>query len=148
MADSHKALPTVTASAADLAIDLAPFRTLADAKAAMTAHVCYTAQDESAPATLSAKVIAQIVRGTISFGGLLLSDDLDMQALTGTIRTRRRQAPGSRMRSCAQLRARMDDMVGIAAALAPMSAETQPDLDRALADTDIAPSIPTGGRRN
>ncbi|EGD57310.1 Beta-N-acetylhexosaminidase [Novosphingobium nitrogenifigens DSM 19370] len=144
LADSHKALPTVTASAADLEIDLAPFRTLADAKAAMTAHVCYTAWDESAPATLSAKVIAQIVRGTIGFGGLLLSDDLDMQALTGTIPERAARAQAAGCDLALNCWARMDDMVGIAAALAPMSTETKARLDRALADTDIAPLDPDG----
>lgn len=138
-ADSHLDLPTVTASAAELEIDLAPFRTLADAKVAMTAHVRFTAWDDTAPATLSARVIADVVRGSIGFTGLLLSDDLDMAALTGTIPERAARAVAAGCDIALNCWARMDDMVGIAAALAPMGEGAAARLARALADTDIAP---------
>jgi len=139
-ADSHKALPTVTAGAAELATDLAPFRSLSQAKIAMTAHVRYTAWDDTAPATLSARVIADVVRGAIGFDGLLLSDDLDMAALTGSIAERAARAQAAGCDLALNCWARMDDMVGIAAALAPMGAATAARIDRALADTDIAPA--------
>ena len=138
-ADSHKALPTVTAEGVDLETDLAPFRALADAKAAMTAHVRFTAWDDSAPATLSARVIGDVVRGAIGFSGLLLSDDLDMEALTGTIPERAARAQAAGCDLALNCWARMDDMIGIAAALAPMRDDSAARLARALEATDIAP---------
>jgi beta-N-acetylhexosaminidase len=85
-ADSHEALPVVDASAAELeGHDFVPFAILADMPAAMTAHVVFTALDPSSPATTSRKVIRSVVRGRIGFGGLLMSDDLSMKALTGTL---------------------------------------------------------------
>ena len=139
-ADSHKALPTVTAAAAMLETDLAPFRTLSDAKIAMTAHVCYTAWDDTAPATLSPKVIGEVVRGTIGFGGLLLSDDLDMEALTGTIPERAARAVAAGCDLALNCWARMDDMIGIAAVLPTITDEAAARLARALAGTHIAPA--------
>ncbi len=85
MADSHLELPVVSASRAELeAIDFAPFRALADMPLAMTAHVVYTALDPNGPATTSASVVSQIIRGHIGFDGLLMSDDLSMKALKGS----------------------------------------------------------------
>ncbi len=80
-ADSHLALPRVTASEAELANDVAPFAALADAEAAMTAHIVFDAWDADRPATCSPIVIDTIIRGRIGFQGLLMSDDLDMKAL-------------------------------------------------------------------
>ncbi len=87
-ADSHVELPVVTASREELDIDIAPFRKLKDAPMAMTAHVVYTALDPDNCASLSAKVIADIIRGEIGFDGLLMSDDLGMQALKGSFAER------------------------------------------------------------
>ena len=90
-ADSHLELPIVDASAAELeARDFIPFQALRDAPMAMTAHVVYTALDPSGPATTSAKVIREIVRGRIGFDGLLISDDLSMKALGGPFADRAR----------------------------------------------------------
>jgi beta-N-acetylhexosaminidase len=80
-ADSHLALPHVAASELDLANDVYPFIQLADAEAAMTAHIVYAAWDEDRPATCSPLVIDEVIRGRIGFQGLLMSDDLDMKAL-------------------------------------------------------------------
>lgn len=80
-ADSHLALPRVSASEEELSADVFPFATLADAEAAMTAHIIYEAWDLDRPATCSPIVIEQIIRGRIGFQGLLMSDDLDMKAL-------------------------------------------------------------------
>lgn len=80
-ADSHLALPRVSASEDELANDVAPFAALADAEAAMTAHIIYDAWDSDRPATCSPIVIDTIIRGRIGFHGLLMSDDLDMKAL-------------------------------------------------------------------
>ncbi|MDH7795648.1 MULTISPECIES: beta-N-acetylhexosaminidase [unclassified Beijerinckia] len=84
-ADSHLELPVVEASLADLeGSDFVPFRALADMPLAMSAHVVYTAIDSEWPATVSAKVVSQVMRGHIGFQGLIMSDDLSMKALKGS----------------------------------------------------------------
>lgn len=80
-ADTHLALPRVKASDKELECDMAPFAALADAEAAMTAHIVYEAWDKHRPATCSPAVIEGIIRRRIGFQGLLMSDDLDMKAL-------------------------------------------------------------------
>jgi beta-N-acetylhexosaminidase len=83
-ADSHLSLPVVDAPLETLrAQDFMPFRHLADMPLAMTAHVVYTAIDRDHPATTSRIAIETVIRGEIGFAGLLLSDDLSMQALSG-----------------------------------------------------------------
>ena len=83
-ADSHKQLPRVDAALEVLrAEDFAPFRQLADMPIAMTAHVVYEAIDPQVPATTSQTVVDTIIRGEIGFDGLLLSDDVSMNALSG-----------------------------------------------------------------
>jgi beta-N-acetylhexosaminidase len=79
-ADSHLELPVVTASRDELERDFEPFRRLADAPMAMTAHITYTALDAERCATLSPDVI-DFIRNDIGFGGLLMSDDLGMHAI-------------------------------------------------------------------
>ena len=88
-ADSHLDLPVVTTPHAELsATDFAAFEALADMPAAMTAHVVFSALDAAHPASTSALVTERVVRGEIGFGGLLMSDDLGMQALAGPMRAR------------------------------------------------------------
>ncbi|HEV7456298.1 MAG TPA: beta-N-acetylhexosaminidase [Roseococcus sp.] len=83
--DSHLALPVVEADRATLAADFAPFRALAAPDLwAMTAHILYPALDPERCATLSPRVIAEVIRGEIGFTGFLISDDLAMKALEGT----------------------------------------------------------------
>lgn len=89
--DSHLSLPRVSAGLNELGQDFAPFRALANAPMAMTAHVVYTALDPEVPATWSPKVIG-LIRDSIGFAGLLASDDLDMKALSGSLRSRTERA--------------------------------------------------------
>jgi beta-N-acetylhexosaminidase len=94
--DTHLDLPTVDVGLDELrAIDFAPFRALAHLPMAMTAHLVFAALDPVLPATQSPKMIG-IIREEIGFGGLLMSDDLNMQALKGTLaeRTARTLAAG------------------------------------------------------
>ncbi|HQR90505.1 MAG TPA: glycoside hydrolase family 3 N-terminal domain-containing protein, partial [Caulobacter sp.] len=87
--DSHLELPVVKAKLAELdARDFAPFRVLSDMPMAMTAHVVYTAIDRRHPATTSKKVIKKIIRESLGFDGLLMSDDLSMKALSGHFKQR------------------------------------------------------------
>ncbi len=88
-ADSHVELPLVDAPLAELdATDFAPFRALRDMPAAMSAHVVYSAIDPDRPASTSARVTGDIIRGRIGFDGLLMSDDICMGALSGSARAR------------------------------------------------------------
>jgi len=87
--DSHLELPVVTASRAELErSDFAPFRACADMPAAMSAHVVFEAIDANQPASTSPRATADVIRGLIGFDGLLMSDDLGMKALSGTIAER------------------------------------------------------------
>lgn len=131
--DTHKALPTVTASDEELQLDLAPFRTLNQAPMGMTGHLLFTAWDTEQPSTLSKIVIQDIIRGRIGFDGLLFTDDLDMEALSGTVPERAERAQAAGCDIALNCWARMDDMIGIAERLAPMSEKTLQRLDRAMA---------------
>jgi beta-N-acetylhexosaminidase len=92
-ADSHEKLPIVMTDRSVLErTDFAAFRPLAELPLGMTAHVVYAAVDPDEPATTSATVIADVIRGTIGFTGLLMSDDVSMQALSGSIAARTRAA--------------------------------------------------------
>jgi beta-N-acetylhexosaminidase len=85
-ADSHLELPRVSATADELsASDFVTFRSLNHCPMAMTAHVVYEAIDAQRPATTSPKLIRDVIRGEIGFDGLLMSDDLSMEALTGSL---------------------------------------------------------------
>ncbi|KDA00820.1 MAG: beta-N-acetylhexosaminidase [Hyphomonas oceanitis] len=88
MSDSHLELPRVMASEQELAKDFDAFARLADAPMAMTAHIAYDAIDPGVAATLSQKLIQGIIRERIGFDGLLMSDDLGMRALGGSLTTR------------------------------------------------------------
>ncbi len=84
LCDSHEDLPVVDASRAELETDFAPFKALADLPLAMTAHIIYTALDTKRPATLSPTIIT-LIREEIGFKGVLMSDDICMKALTGSM---------------------------------------------------------------
>ncbi len=91
--DSHMALPIVEASKDALeSHDFAPFAALKNAPMAMTAHVIYAAYDRQNVATCSKIVIEEIIRGQMGFNGLLMSDDLDMKALSGSLSERTKAA--------------------------------------------------------
>lgn len=89
-ADSHEQLPVVDAELSSLKDqDLMPFQAVSQLPvAAMTAHVVYKAYDPEQAATLSPKVIGDVIREQIGFDGLLMSDDLGMKALSGSFRDR------------------------------------------------------------
>jgi beta-N-acetylhexosaminidase len=84
LVDSHFALPRVDAPQEELEADFYPFRANRNLPWAMTAHIVYPALDPELPATLSPAVISRVIRGVIGFKGVLVSDDLAMEALAGT----------------------------------------------------------------
>ncbi|MCA8902925.1 MAG: beta-N-acetylhexosaminidase [Hyphomonas sp.] len=92
MSDSHLELPKVTAGDNELAKDFDAFRRVAGAPMAMTAHIAYEAYDPGKAATVSSYMIREIIRGRIGFDGLLMTDDLGMRALGGSLTDRAKAA--------------------------------------------------------
>jgi len=124
--DSHHALPTVTASAADLERqDFLPFKLLSDLPWAMTAHVLYEAIDPAAALTVSARGVRDVVRGWIGFDGLLLSDDLSMQALGGALAERTARALAAGCDIALHCNGQPDEMAAVMSEAGPMSAAAQ-----------------------
>lgn len=132
MVDSHKGLPRVTASAEELASDIAPFKSLSGASMAMTAHIVFEAWDSERCATLSPTVITDIIRGEIGFDGLLFSDDLDMQALDGDPAHRALAVVEAGCDIALNCWARMDEMKAIVALLDDIADVSRARLDRAM----------------
>ena len=137
--DSHYDLPHVHASEADLEQDLAPFRTLKNAPMGMTAHVVYDAWDADRCATMSPIILNDIVRGKIGFDGLLMSDDLDMNALSGDVPTRAADCVAAGCDIALNCWGRFDEMVAIAEKLPEITDEAKSRLDRAMAT--VAPKF-------
>lgn len=131
--DSHYELPVVKASDAELERDIEPFRTLAGAPMGMTCHVVFEAWDAERPATLSPTVIADVIRGRIGFDGLLMTDDIDMKALSGTAGEKAAAAIAAGCDVALDCWARMDEMVEIVGRLGDASSATLARLERAMA---------------
>jgi beta-N-acetylhexosaminidase len=112
--DSHQALPKVTAPREVLAsTDFLPFRLLADLPWGMTAHLLFEAIDPAVPVTISARGVKEIIRGDIGFDGMLVSDDLSMKALGGSLGERAERALGAGCDLALHCNGRMDEMLDI-----------------------------------
>ncbi|MGV2495478.1 beta-N-acetylhexosaminidase [Pelagerythrobacter aerophilus] len=135
--DTHKEMPTVTASEAELETDLAPFRALADAPIGMTGHLLFTAWDADNPATLSPTVVNEVIRGRIGFDGLLLTDDIDMEALSGSVPERAERAIAAGCDLVLNCWAKMGDMTAIAGRLPGLPERGQKRLEHALTGTQV-----------
>jgi beta-N-acetylhexosaminidase len=131
--DSHHELPRVSASQAELEQDFAPFRALNGAPMGMTSHVVYEAYDCDRPSTMSPVIIDQVIRGEIGFDGLLMSDDLDMNALKGDVPTRAVDCLSAGCDLALNCWGRFDEMVEIANLLPDISARARQRLDAAMA---------------
>jgi len=120
--DSHESLPRVSVPRETLErTDFLPFRLLADLPWGMTAHVLYEAIDRAAAMTVSARGVKDVVRRHIGFDGLLLSDDLSMQALGGTLGERAARALAAGCDIALHCNGRMDEMVEVAGHTGPMT---------------------------
>jgi beta-N-acetylhexosaminidase len=139
--DSHHHLPVVSADAATLEADLAPFKTLSDAPMAMTGHIVFEAWDKDRCVTLSPKVIEEIIRGQIGFDGLLFSDDLDMKALEGSVPDHAEACVAAGCDVALNCWGRFDEMVDIAARLPEILPASRARLDRAMATVAPAKSV-------
>lgn len=132
--DSHLRLPVVEAPRDALdERDFEPFRTLSDMPMAMTAHVVYADIDCKRPATTSRKVIRRVIRESIGFGGLLMSDDLSMKALSGDFGARARAALKAGCDVVLHCNGDMDEMKAVVAAAPSLSGKAKRRADAALA---------------
>ncbi len=133
LADSHEALPRVTATLAELRqADFLPFRSMRDAALGMTAHIVYDAVDPDACATLSPAAV-RLIRGELGFDGLLMTDDLSMHALAGPMAERADLAIAAGCDLVLHCNGEMDEMVDIAGAVSALAPEAEARSNRALA---------------
>lgn len=131
--DTHLDLPTVSTDAATLrATDFAPFRALADLPMAMTAHIVFSAYDPANPATQSRTMI-DVIRNDIDFQGLLMTDDLNMQALSGTLSDRTAKSMAAGCDIALHCKGDLAEMESVAAAAGPMRDGTLARAGRAIA---------------
>lgn len=142
LVDSHHALPQVDAPLDDLRrADFVPFRRLSDLPWGMTCHVVYTAIDAKRPATTSTTVIHDIIRGEIGFDGVLISDDLSMEALQGGLGDRAERALAAGCDLALHCNGRLAEMRDVAAATGPLASETIRRLANATAIVPPAKAI-------
>ena len=133
-ADSHFGLPTVDTGAEELErTDFAAFQPLADLPMAMTAHVVFSALDPAQPATTSATIIRQVIRGTIGFQGLLMSDDVSMNALAGSLAERTRAIVNAGCDMVLHCNGKLEEMRDVAAETPELAGEALDRARRALA---------------
>jgi len=139
-ADSHREMPLVDADADALEVELAPFRSLAGrARMAMTAHILYPAWDAGHCATLSADIIGGVIRGRIGYEGLLISDDIIMDALAGRLGARAAAAVEAGCDLVLQGSGVLSDNVAVAAALPAISEGAMARLDAAIPAPPVEP---------
>jgi beta-N-acetylhexosaminidase len=134
LADSHKELPVVRASAEEMEVDLEPFRTLRAAAMGMTCHCVYTAWDGERPGSQSPVVIGEVIRGRIGFDGFLMSDDIGMNALAGGFAERARGVIEAGTDAVLHCSGTMEEMIAVASAAGELSPEGGERLARAMAD--------------
>ena len=133
-ADTHFTLPEVDTPGAELArTDFAAFQPLADLPMAMTAHVVFSALDPAQPATTSATMIEQVIRGVIGFQGLLMSDDVSMNALAGSIAERTRAIIAAGCDMVLHCNGKLDEMREVAGETPELSGKALERARRALA---------------
>jgi beta-N-acetylhexosaminidase len=133
-ADTHFKLPEVDTPQKELErTDFAAFRPLADLPMAMTAHVVFSALDPVHPATTSATIVEQVIRGVIGFQGLLMSDDVSMNALAGSIAERTRAIVTAGCDMVLHCNGRLDEMQEVARETPELSGKALERAERALA---------------
>ena len=132
-ADSHHALPVVETDQETLRkSDFAAFRPLSDLPLGMTAHVVYTAIDPIAPATTSVTLVQDVIRGWLGFAGLLMSDDISMGALSGSIEGRARSAIAAGCDVILHCNGELAEMQAVASAVPVLTGEAASRADAAL----------------
>ncbi len=143
--DSHLALPKIGEGLEELQeTDFKPFKKLCDAPMAMTAHIVYESVDSDQPLTTSKSAISKVVRGDIGFDGLLMSDDLDMKALSGSLSDKTRRTLDAGCDVALQCSGVLSDMVNVAKGAVPF---TEAGLGRAIIADNCAEFVTDFDRR-
>jgi beta-N-acetylhexosaminidase len=146
--DSHLGLPVVAADRATLeATDFAAFRRLAALPLGMTAHVVFSDIDPVAPATISATMVREVIRGSIGFDGLLMTDDVSMEALSGTLAERAVAAIAAGCDIVLHCSGELDEMRAIAAAVPELKGDARRRAAAALASARPASPIDVAAAR-
>jgi beta-N-acetylhexosaminidase len=131
MVDSHLSLPAVQASRAELeASDFQPFKALCDMPWAMTGHLVFPAIDPDRPATTSPRIVEDVIRSYIGFGGVLIGDDLSMEALRGTIAERAQATLAAGCDLALHCNGKMEEMLTLQAVVPEISVATKKRLAR------------------
>jgi beta-N-acetylhexosaminidase len=147
-ADSHHGLPVVETDDATLErTDFAAFRPLNDLPLGMTAHVVYTAIDPIAPATTSVTLVRDVIRGRLGFRGLLMSDDISMGALSGSIEARSRAAIAAGCDVVLHCNGELPEMQAVASAVPVLTGVAAQRADAALARRGHTPEHDLGALR-
>ena len=146
-ADSHHQLPVVDTDRATLeATDFAAFKPLKDLPLGMTAHVVFSAIDPDAPATTSVTMVREVIRGFIGFQGLLMSDDVSMKALSGTIAERSRAAFAAGCDVVLHCNGDLGEMTAVAGAAPALAGEAAKRAEAALAQRTAPEDVRRGCR--
>jgi len=135
MADSHLSLPRIDASAEELIeVDFRPFMALCHAPLAMTAHVLLTAFDEERPASTSPVIMGEVIRELIGLTGLVMSDDIGMQALGGPFAERAAAVIDAGCDVALHCSGELAEMREVASAVPPLEGESAERFARAIAE--------------
>ncbi|MEO1192532.1 MAG: beta-N-acetylhexosaminidase [Pseudomonadota bacterium] len=146
LVDSHLELPVCDASEVTLVeSDFVPFRLLRDRAWAMTAHVVYSAVDPDLPATTSPTVMQQVIRGSLGFDGVVVSDDLSMQALSGSLADRAAAAMAAGCDLALHCNGDLSEMQAVASAVGEPTPETWTRLQEA--SLRVGPAEPLSSAR-
>jgi beta-N-acetylhexosaminidase len=147
-ADSHERLPVVSTDRATLeTTDFAAFRPLVALPLGMTAHVVFTAIDPVAPATTSVTIVRDVIRDSIGFRGVLMSDDISMGALSGSLGERTKAALGAGCDIVLHCNGKMPEMVAVAGATPRLAGEAARRAAAALAERQTPLPIDLAARR-
>ena len=133
LVDSHKELPVVTASAEELEVDLEPFERLREAPMGMVAHILFTAWDRERPSSQSPLIIDEIIRHRIGFHGFLMTDDIGMEALSGSPGERSAAALAAGCDCALHCSGKFDEMVDVARHVGELTPDAEARLARAMA---------------
>ncbi len=141
-ADSHLALPTVDTDRVILEqTDFAAFKPLRNLPLGMTAHVVFSALDPDAPATTSVTMIREVIRGFIGFDGLLMSDDVSMNALSGTIAQRSAAALAAGCDVVLHCNGKLEEMIAVASMSPELKGDAARRAQAALAAKSARPNF-------
>ncbi|UUR07788.1 beta-N-acetylhexosaminidase [Sphingomonas glaciei] len=138
--DSHKELPRVSAAADELEVDLEPFETLREASMGMVAHILFEAWDSELPSSQSPFIIEEIIRKRIGFSGLLMTDDIGMEALKGSAGERSAAALAAGCDLTLHCSGDFAEMLDVAAHVGAMDGEAEGRLARAMAGAMLGSS--------